>query len=54
MSLTTIVLALGVLAVVASWIVAFRLIANDKFSGTVADETAQGGRRDDVLVGATL
>lgn len=49
-----IVLAIGVLVVVASWIVAVRLVESPRFSGTVAGATAQAGRRDDVLVGASL
>ena len=44
-------LLLGVLAIIASWIVAVRLVQSDKFSGPVAGKTpAESIRRNDVLV----
>lgn len=39
-SLTTIVLILGVIAVVVSWIVAVRVIESDKAAGTLISPTA--------------
>lgn len=51
-SLTTIVLILGVIAVIASWIVAVRVINSDEAAGTLISPTAHLDSRDDELVKA--
>jgi hypothetical protein len=53
--LINIVLVLGVFAVIASWVVAVRLISSDKFAGPAATSTpVDSTRRDDVLASTTL
>ena len=48
--LTNIVLIVGVLAIVASWVVAVRLIRSDNAASTItAQSTDQDTRRQDVL-----
>ena len=50
-----IVLLVGVLAAIASWVVAVRLLQSDRFSGAVAPSTSlDSNRRDDVLAYTTL
>ena len=53
--LLNIVLIVGVLAVIASWVVAVRLVKSDKFSGPVAGGiSAESSRRAHVLAGSTI
>lgn len=53
--LISIFLVLGTLAVVASWVVAVRLLQSDKFSGAVTGHTTtESNRRNEVMANTTL
>jgi hypothetical protein len=52
--LTTITLLVGVLAVIASWVVAVRLIESEKASSPLTTTSHDAQRKDDVLAEAHL
>jgi len=48
-------LLLGIIAIIASWVVAVRLVQSDKFAGPVAGKVpAESSRGTDVLVSSTF
>ena len=53
--LINLLLVLGTLAVIGSWVVAVRILQSDKFADTAADHTVtDSNRRNEVLASTTL